>query len=100
MAYGAGTIPLGNRKLTDKISSWIEKGKIVVLMSEVRNGTLSPSIYESGRFLLKMGALDSGDMTFEAAITKMMFLLGQYSDVNKIKKNFKKSLAGELTTDI
>lgn len=100
MAYGAGTIPLGNKKLKDKILSWVEDGKIVVLMSEVRNGTLSPSIYESGRFLLKMGVLDSGDMTFEAAITKMMFLLGQYSDVNKIKKNFKKSLAGELTTDI
>jgi len=100
IAYGAGTIPINNKKLKDKISNWIDSKKIVVLMSEVKGGTLAPSIYESGRELLEMGAIDSGDMTFEASITKMMFLLGQYSDISKIKKNFSKSLAGEITPEI
>ena len=67
-------------------------------MSETKAGKLDPGIYESGKRLLDMGVVDSGDMTFEATITKVMFLLGQYEDISIIKKNFRKSLAGEITS--
>jgi len=41
--------------------------------------------------------ISAGDMTFEAAATKLMFLLGQYDQPELIKGNFQKSLAGELS---
>ncbi len=97
MTFGAGNVPTESSDLEKKVKHWIEKGKIVVLMSETKAGQLNPSLYESGNKLTNLGAIDSGDMTFEASITKLMFLLGQYEDASMIKKNFMKSLAGERT---
>ena len=94
---GAGTVPVENSGIADRVKKWIGEDKLVVLMSETKAGELDPAIYESGRKLLELGAVDSGDMTFEAAVTKVMFLLGQYRDISIIKKNFKNSLAGEIS---
>lgn len=97
IGYGAGTLALGSGDILKRVDSWIEQGKLVVLMSETRAGKLNPGLYESGSQLLTRGALHTGDMTFEASITKLMFLLGQYTEPGIIKKNFTKSLAGEIT---
>ncbi len=97
IGYGAGTVPVRNSGITEKVEKWVSEDKLVVLMSETKAGELDPGIYESGKKLLEMGVVDSGDMTFEAAITKIMFLLGQYGDISIIKKNFKNSLAGEIS---
>lgn len=64
-------------------------------MSETRAGGTEPELYESGRKLLEMGVLSTGDMTFEAGITKLMFLFGQYHDHSIIRRNFMLALAGE-----
>ena len=95
ITYGAGNIPLKNNDLLEKVCKWIEDGKIVALLSETKAGKVDTSLYESGNKLLKAGVIHSKDMTFEAVVTKLMFLLGQYKDVKSIKKYFKKSLAGE-----
>jgi L-asparaginase len=97
IGYGAGTFSLEAGDLLKRVEQWIEEGKLVVMMSETRAGKLSPGLYESGSELMKRGVLHTGDMTFEASITKLMFLLGQYQEAAIIKKNFTKSLAGELT---
>ncbi len=95
ITYGAGNIPLKNNDLYEKVLDWIDQGKIVALLSETKAGRVDTSLYESGNKLLEAGVVHSKDMTFEAVITKLMFLLGQYEDTDLIKKYFKKSLAGE-----
>lgn len=95
IAYGAGTLPLTTDNIVKKIQHWLDQGIIVVLMSETRAGGTEPELYESGQQLLQMGVLSTGDMTFEAGITKMMFLLGHYQDHSIIRRNFALSLAGE-----
>ncbi|MCP4153440.1 MAG: asparaginase [bacterium] len=97
VGYGAGTIFLDSEDLLKQIDGWIAAGKLVILMSETRAGKLDPSLYESGSELLKRGVLHTGDMTFEASITKLMFLLGQYKEPALIRKNFTRSLAGEIS---
>jgi len=97
IAYGAGTVPLTNTKLLKQVEVWIKQNKLVVLMSETMAGSTDLRLYESGNRLLKMGVLSTGDMTFPAVVTKIMFLLGQYQEMSMIKKNFCRSLAGEIS---
>jgi len=53
--------------------------------------------YETSRNLLDAGVLSGYDTTTEAAITKMMILLGQNRHPEEIKKLFNKNLRGEIT---
>jgi L-asparaginase len=62
-----------------------------------RGGRIEPRLYESGSRLQQMGVLSAGNMTFEAATTKLMFLMGQYDRPELIRSHFQKSLAGEMT---
>jgi L-asparaginase len=97
VAFGAGTIPLQSGGLPALVEAWLHAGKLVVLASEARGGRIEPQLYESGSRLLEMGVISAGDMTFEATVTKLMFLLGQYEQPALIQSNFQKSLAGEMT---
>jgi len=97
IAFGAGTIPLQSGNLAARIEKWQREGKLVVLASEAGGGRIEPQLYESGSRLLEMGVIPAGDMTFEAAAVKLMFLLGQYDQPAIIESNFQKSLAGEMT---
>jgi L-asparaginase len=97
ITFGAGTIPLQSGNLPARIEQWLKAGKVVALASEARSGSIEPRLYESGNRLLEMGVISAGDMTFEATVTKLMFLLGQYDRPASIRKHFQKSLAGEMT---
>ncbi len=97
IAFGAGTVPLHSGNLPARIEQWLEAGKVVVLASEARGGTIEPCLYESGTRLLEMGVISAADMTFEATVTKIMFLLGQHDRPEMVSSHFQQSLAGEMT---
>lgn len=97
IGYGAGTVPTLYGSLLKKAGEWLESGKSVVLMSEARGGSVEPWLYESGRALMEMGVVSAGDITFEAAVAKLFYLLGNYRDPQEIGSLFKVSLAGEIS---
>ena len=55
------------------------------------------SLYQPGRLILKAGVINGRDMTIEAAVTKLMWALGQTRDREEIRGTFETDLAGEVT---
>ncbi len=92
-AFGAG-----NLEATDSLIRYMKENKNtpVIIHSQVKKGSVNLNLYESGRILKGLGAIGSGNITFEALIFKVMHLLSYYSHKKTILKNITKNLVGEL----
>ncbi|OGF99878.1 hypothetical protein A2Y99_00540 [Candidatus Gottesmanbacteria bacterium RBG_13_37_7] len=93
-SYGPGNIP---RVVIPFIKKLKEKKLPVVILSQCYRGTTQMQLYEVGQQALTAGAIPGGDMTIEAATTKLMWTLSYTKDLEKIKKIITKNLTGELT---
>jgi L-asparaginase len=93
--YGSGNAPT-SQTLLKALQRAIQSGVIVLNISQCFGGMVTQGRYETSRDLQKIGVIGGADMTTEAAVTKLMFLMGEYGS-EKTKNLLSKSLAGELT---
>ncbi|MEJ5993035.1 type I asparaginase [Pedobacter sp. Du54] len=75
----------------------ITQGKIIIDISQCKGGSVHLGVYETSKKLQEMGVVSGYDMTFEATVTKLMFLMGQDLSIEEIKHLMEVSIAGELT---
>lgn len=94
--YGAGNAPK-NKSLIESVKSAIERGVIVVIVSQCHRGVVDLRAYSSGRQMLEVGAISAGDMTFEACAAKLAFLFGQNLPLEDVKAAMRTSLRGEIS---
>ncbi|RCH55493.1 L-asparaginase 1 [Mucilaginibacter hurinus] len=94
--YGAGNTTT-DAWFIDMLKSAIDSGKVILDISQCKVGTVELGRYETSKQLKDIGVANGYDMTFEAAVTKTMYLLGQYNDVKKINELLETDLRGELT---
>jgi L-asparaginase len=66
-------------------------------VTQCRGGAVQMGKYETGKGLQKLGVLSGYDMTTEAALTKLMYLLGNNYTSDRLKKYFQTPLRGEMT---
>jgi glutamyl-tRNA(Gln) amidotransferase subunit D len=71
----------------------------VVMTSQCIYGSVCDRVYDTGRDLLKAGVIEGNDMLSETALVKLMWVLGQTSDRDKIRTLMKNNVAGEISTD-
>ena len=89
-SFGAGNLPLYDiDSFTSSISDWISSGKTVVVTTQVPHEGSDMSVYETGFTIKnKYGVIETYDMTLEAVVAKLMWVLGQTDDAEKVKQLF------------
>lgn len=95
-SFGAGNAST-NAEFTLLLSQGIQQGKIIMNISQCLHGEAARGQYETNEPFEKAGVICGKDMTTEAAITKLMFLLGQGINNDKIKQLFQTNLRGEIS---
>ncbi|MEG0796105.1 MAG: asparaginase [Odoribacter sp.] len=96
--YGSGNAPT-HPYFLQKIKEAAQKGLIIYNVTQCQGGTVEMGRYETSRELLNYGVSSGYDISIEAALCKMMYLLGKYTEPNEIKKYLNLSIKGEITTN-
>ena len=97
-AFGLGGINVLGSGLKG-IRRAVQQGVSVVVTTQCLYDSSDLRVYQVGNKLLDMGVIQGRDMTTEAAMTKLMWALGQDMDSRAINELFTKSIAGEITTE-
>lgn len=83
----------------DLIQEAIDSGKNIVNISQCKVGSVELGRYETSKGLKAIGVLNGYDMTFEAAVTKLMYLQGEFDDQASVAYWVEKDIRGELTVN-
>jgi L-asparaginase type I len=95
--YGAGNAPHRERAITGPLRAATDRGVVIVNVTQCLKGRVADSPYATGKALVEAGVVDGADMTVEAALTKLAFLLGQRRSPEEVRAQMGIDLRGELS---
>lgn len=94
--FGAGNAPMGKPGIPDALRE-IDKRMPVVAITQSARGTVDTSRYAVGRQMASVGVISGGDLTVEAAIAKLGFLIDRGYSREEIERLVPRNLVGECT---
>ncbi len=94
--YGVGNAPQSESMLRE-LSQASERGIVVVNLTQCLSGKVDMGGYATGNALADAGVISGGDMTVEATLTKLHYLLSLNLEADIVRQKMQNSLRGELT---
>ena len=94
--FGAGNAPR-QFWFYDALKKATDKGILIVNKSQCGTGTVEMGRYETSLNLMSAGVMSGYDITTEAIVTKLMYLLGECANLQEVKRKLSISLCGEMT---
>lgn len=94
--FGAGNGP-NSEWFIKTIKEAVEKGIVVINITQCNNGSVLPFRYVTGLDLANAGVISGHDLTSEAAVTKLMYLLGEGLKPEEVKRYMETDLRGEMS---
>ena len=96
--FGNGNAP-SNENFLDVIKKISKSGVVIVNVTQCQVGMVKLGLYQASSGLLDCGVISGIDITPEAAVTKLMYLLAKGWDTDDIKRLMQQNLAGEMSRD-
>ncbi|MBK7824633.1 type I asparaginase [Nannocystis sp.] len=94
--YGVGNAPSRDPALLAAVAAATEREVVVVNCSQCHGGSVRQTLYSTGAALARCGVISGGDMTPEAALTKLYCLLAAGLSPGQVRVRMQEDLAGEL----
>ena len=94
--YGSGNAPT-SPWFINAIKKAIDKGVIVLNVTQCKAGSMVMGHYEASMELLNIGVVSGGDITTEAALAKLMFVLANYNSKEERIRMLNSDMRGEIT---
>jgi L-asparaginase len=95
-SYGVGNAPQ-NPQLLTALTEAADRGTVIVNCTQCFKGKVNMGGYATGNALRQCGVSSGFDMTLEAALTKLHYLLSKPLSVEQVREQLQQSLRGELT---
>ena len=93
--YGAGNAP-SDATLQEYITNYIKSGGLVLNVTQCSSGAVKQGTYQTSSFFQKIGVISGGNLTTEAALTKLQYLVGLNCSIEEIKSKLTPSMVGEM----